>query len=153
MKNIFDLKKGHHKFYDKPQKFYTIYTSGNAVSFEQQETYGVFYTSKMIEHKRTNVFWFQPKRLKGTRKLSFYRLATDVCMNIEEAKTLAKQKRIQTAEERLANGEKKVKLNQTYLNNYSNFEPELDQDEYYKTRKMIRFTFPKLKEIRQSIFS
>ena len=72
-------------------------------------------------------------------------------MNIEEAKTLAKQKRIQTAEERLANGEKKVKLNQTYLNNYSNFEPELDQDEYYKTRKMIRFTFPKLIEIRQEV--
>ncbi len=28
---------------------------------------------------------------------------------------------------------------QTYLNNYSNFEPELDQDEYYKTRIIGKF--------------
>jgi len=149
-KDIFDLKKGQHELFDKPKKFYCLYGNGSNVSFQQRITYGVWHSTRKIDGKRVNVFYFQYKENKLTRQFDWWLRVTDVAMTIKDALILAKAKRIETAKEGLAVGERKVKLNQTYLNNYSNFEPSLEQDEYDKRYSRITFTFPKLKDIRQS---
>ena len=151
-KNIFDLKKGQHELFDKPQKFYSLINrNGSEVSFQEKITYGVWHRTKIKKGKRINIFYFQSKYNKGTRTFDWWSPVTDVAMTIKDALILAKAKRIETAKEGLAVGERKVKLNQTYLNNYSNFEPSLEQDEYDKRYSRITFTFPKLNDIRQSI--
>ena len=149
MKNIFDLKKGDYKFYDKPQKFYQLYVNGSDVLFEERETYGVWHRTKLISGKRINIFYFQSKHNKDTRTFDWYKRVNEVCSTIQEAIIMSKHLRIETAKSRLAKAEKTVKLNKRYLENSNNFEGVCKEQEYHKG--LFDITFPKLKEIRQGV--
>lgn len=153
MKDLFDLKKGEHKLFDKPQKFYEIWSSGSSVSFQEKITYGVWHHSRIVKRKRINIFHFQSEYNKGTRSFDWWLPVNDVAMTIKDALTISKARRIELAKESLVRGERIIKVNNIYLKDYSNFEPVLEQNEYQKRTKKFSINFPKLTEIRQSISS
>lgn len=153
MKDIFDLKKGEHEFFNKPQKFYEIWSGGSSVSFQEKITYGIWHSTKIKKGKRINIFYFQSGYNKGTRKFDWWLPVTDVAMTIKDALTISKARRIEIAKESLVRGERIIKVNNTYLKDYSNFEPVLEQSEWQKREKRFSINFPKLTEIRQSISS
>jgi len=150
MKDLFDLKKGYHNTYSKPQKFFEIYSSGSYITFKEKTTYAVWHHSKRIKGKTINIFHFQSEDNKGTRSFDWWLPVTDVCMTIKDALILAKTKRIETSKERLVKSKRIIKLNNTYLKNYSNFEPTFEQSDYEKRTKQFSVNFYKLDELRKS---
>ena len=101
MKDLFDLKKGYHNTYSKPQKFFEINSSGSYITFKERITYGVWHHSKIQKSKRINIFYFQSEHNKGTRSFDWWSPVTNVCMTIKDALIIAKAKRIETSKERL----------------------------------------------------
>ena len=65
MIDLFDLKKGEAKYYDKPQKFYVVRNNTNVPRITIKETYAVW------RRKTQNKVWFQSKYNKGTRSFDF----------------------------------------------------------------------------------
>ena len=151
MKDLFDLRKGQHKLFDKPQKFFEIYSTGSFATFKEKITYGVWHHSRITKGKRINIFHFQSEHNKGTRSFDWWSPVTNVCMTIKDALIIAKAKRIETSKERLVKSERIIKLNNIYLKDYSNFEPTYEQSDYEKRTKRFNVKFPKLDEIRQRV--
>ena len=55
MIDLFDLKKGEAKYYDKPQRFYVVRNNTNVPRITIKETYAVW------RRKTQNKVWFQSK--------------------------------------------------------------------------------------------
>ena len=121
-KDIFDLKKGQSKYYDKPQIFYVVRNNSNGLRIAINETYAVW------RRKTKNKVWFQSKYNKGTRTFDFSYTMDQLANTIPDALIMAKLLKIQRSQENVSKFREQADFLEEKLKDPNNFIATIDED-------------------------
>ena len=125
-KDIFDLKKGQSKYYDKPQIFYVVRNNSNGLRIAINETYAVW------RRKTKNKVWFQSKYNKGTRTFDFSYTMDQLANTLEDALRISKIFKIKRSEENIISYRQRADVLEEKLKDSNNFSATIDE-EYLKS--------------------
>jgi hypothetical protein len=137
MIDLFDLKKGEAKYYDKPQKFYVVRNNTNVPRITMKETYAVW------RRKTQNKVWFQSKYNKGTRSFDFSYTMDQLANSIPDALIMSKLFKIERSQENVDKFRKQADFLEEKLKDPSNFTASIDED-YLRKWGSNNVTFEKL---------
>ena len=126
MNDLFDLKKGQSKYYDKPQIFYVVRDNRNAPRITIKETYAVW------RRKTKNKVWFQSKYNKGTRTFDFSYTMDQLASTISDALIMSKLFKIERSQENVSRFRKQADFLEEKLKDSNNFTASIDE-EYLKS--------------------
>ena len=121
-KDIFDLKKGQSKYYDKPQIFYVVRNNSNGLRIAINETYAVW------RRKTKNKVWFQSKYNKGTRTFDFSYTMDQLASTISDALLMSKLFKIQRSQEAVSSYRQRASFLEKKLKDPNNFIATIDED-------------------------
>ena len=122
MIDLFDLKKGEAKYYDKPQKFYVVRNNTNVPRITMKETYAVW------RRKTQNKVWFQSKYSKGTRTFDFSYTMDQLANTVDDALTMAKLFKIKRSQENIIKFREQADFLEEKLKDTNNFIASIDED-------------------------
>lgn len=122
MIDLFDLKKGEAKYYDKPQRFYVVRANASAPRITIKETYAVW------RRKTQNKVWFQSKYNKGTRSFDFSYTMDQLANTIPDALIMAKLFKIERSQENVSKFRKQADILEEKLKDPNNFTASIDED-------------------------
>ena len=122
MIDLFDLKKGEAKYYDKPQKFYVVRNNTNVPRITIKETYAVW------RRKTQNKVWFQSKYNKGTRSFDFSYTIDQLANSIPDALIMSKLFKIGRSQENVDKFRKQADFLEKKLKDSNNFTASIDED-------------------------
>ena len=122
MIDLFDLKKGEAKYYDKPQKFYVVRNNTNVPRITMKETYAVW------RRKTQNKVWFQSKYSKGTRTFDFSYTMDQLANTVDDALTMAKLFKIKRSQENIIKFREQADFLEEKLKDPNNFIASIDED-------------------------
>ena len=137
MIDLFDLKKGEAKYYDKPQRFYVIRNNTNVPRITIKETYAVW------RRKTQNKVWFQSKYNKGTRSFDFSYTIDQLANSIPDALIMSKLFKIGRSQENVDKFRKQADFLEKKLKDPNNFTASIDED-YLRKWGSNNVTFEKL---------
>ena len=137
MIDLFDLKKGEAKYYDKPQIFYVVRNNNSAPRITIKETYAVW------RRKTQNKVWFQSKYNKGTRSFDFSYTMDQLASTISDALIMSKLFKIERSQENVSRFRKQADFLEEKLKDSNNFTASIDED-YLKKWGSIGTKFEKL---------
>lgn len=137
MIDLFDLKKGEAKYYDKPQKFYVVRNNTNVPRITIKETYAVW------RRKTQNKVWFQSKYNKGTRSFDFSYTIDQLANTIPDALIMSKLFKIGRSQENVNKFRKQADFLEEKLKDPNNFTASIDED-YLRKWGSNNVTFEKL---------
>jgi hypothetical protein len=137
MIDLFDLKKGEAKYYDKPQKFYVVRNNTNVPRITMKETYAVW------RRKTQNKVWFQSKYEKGTRSFDFSYTMDQLANSIPDALIMSKLFKIERSQENVDKFRKQADFLEEKLKDPNNFTASIDED-YLRKWGSNNVTFEKL---------
>tara|TARA_R100001463_G_C3481724_1_gene216999 strand:- start:195 stop:614 length:420 start_codon:yes stop_codon:yes gene_type:complete len=137
MIDLFDLKKGEAKYYDKPQKFYVVRNNTNVPRITMKETYAVW------RRKTQNKVWFQSKYEKGTRSFDFSYTIDQLANTIPDALIMSKLFKIERSQENVNKFRKQADFLEEKLKDPNNFIASIDED-YLRKWGSNNVTFEKL---------
>lgn len=137
MIDLFDLKKGEAKYYDKPQRFYVVRNNTNVPRITIKETYAVW------RRKTQNKVWFQSKYEKGTRSFDFSYTIDQLANSIPDALIMSKLFKIGRSQENVDKFRKQADFLEKKLKDPNNFTASIDED-YLKKWGSNNVTFEKL---------
>ena len=137
MIDLFDLKKGEAKYYDKPQRFYVVRNNTNVPRITIKETYAVW------RRKTQNKVWFQSKYNKGTRSFDFSYTIDQLANSIPDALIMSKLFKIGRSQENVDKFRKQADFLEKKLKDPNNFTASIDED-YLKKWGSNNVTFEKL---------
>ena len=137
MIDLFDLKKGEAKYYDKPQRFYVIRNNTNVPRITIKETYAVW------RRKTQNKVWFQSKYEKGTRSFDFSYTIDQLANSIPDALIMSKLFKIGRSQENVDKFRKQADFLEKKLKDPNNFTASIDED-YLRKWGSNNVTFEKL---------
>ena len=137
MIDLFDLKKGEAKYYDKPQKFYVVRNNTNVPRITMKETYAVW------RRKTQNKVWFQSKYEKGTRSFDFSYTMDQLANSIPDALIMSKLFKIERSQENVDKFRKQADFLEEKLKDPNNFTASIDED-YLRKGGSNNVTFEKL---------
>lgn len=122
MIDLFDLKKGEAKYYDKPQRFYVIRNNNSAPRITVKETYAVW------RRKTQNKVWFQSRFEKGTRSFDFSYTMDQLANTIQDALIIAKLLKIQKSQENISKFRERANFLEEKLKDPNNFTASIDEN-------------------------
>jgi hypothetical protein len=122
MIDLFDLKKGEAKYYDKPQRFYVVRNNNNVPRITIKETYAVW------RRKTQNKVWFQSKYEKGTRSFDFSYTIDQLANSIDDALIMSKLFKIERSQENVDKFRKQADFLEEKLKDPNNFTASIDED-------------------------
>ena len=122
MIDLFDLKKGEAKYYDKPQRFYVVRNNNNVPRITIKETYAVW------RRKTQNKVWFQSKYEKGTRSFDFSYTIDQLANSIPDALIMSKLFKIERSQENINKFRKQADFLEEKLKDPNNFTASIDED-------------------------
>tara|TARA_X000001388_G_scaffold29965_4_gene21326 strand:+ start:11410 stop:11829 length:420 start_codon:yes stop_codon:yes gene_type:complete len=122
MIDLFDLKKGEAKYYDKPQRFYVVRNNNNVPRITIKETYAVW------RRKTQNKVWFQSKYEKGTRSFDFSYTMDQLANSIPDALIMSKLFKIERSQENVDKFRKQADFLEEKLKDPNNFTASIDED-------------------------
>jgi len=122
MIDLFDLKKGEAKYYDKPQRFYVVRANASAPRITIKETYAVW------RRKTQNKVWFQSKYSKGTRTFDFSYTMDQLANTVDDALTMAKLFKIKRSQENIIKFREQADFLEEKLKDTNNFIASIDED-------------------------
>ena len=122
MIDLFDLKKGEAKYYDKPQRFYVVRNNTNVPRITIKETYAVW------RRKTQNKVWFQSKYNKGTRSFDFSYTIDQLANTIPDALIMSKLFKIGRSQENVNKFRKQADFLEEKLKDPNNFTASIDED-------------------------
>lgn len=122
MIDLFDLKKGEAKYYDKAQRFYVVRANANAPRITIKETYAVW------RRKTQNKVWFQSKYSKGTRTFDFSYTMDQLANTVDDALTMAKLFKIKRSQENIIKFREQADFLEEKLKDPNNFIASIDED-------------------------
>ena len=122
MNDLFDLKKGKSKYYDKPQIFYVVRDNSNAPRITIKKTYAVW------RRKTKNKVWFQSKYNKGTRTFDFSYTMDQLASTISDALLMSKLFKIQRSQEAVSSYRQRASFLEKKLKDPNNFIATIDED-------------------------
>ena len=122
MIDLFDLKKGEAKYYDKPQRFYVVRNNTNVPRITIKETYAVW------RRKTQNKVWFQSKYEKGTRSFDFSYTIDQLANSIPDALIMSKLFKIGRSQENVDKFRKQADFLEEKLKDPNNFTASIDED-------------------------
>jgi len=122
MIDLFDLKKGEAKYYDKPQRFYVVRNNTNVPRITIKETYAVW------RRKTQNKVWFQSKYNKGTRSFDFSYTIDQLANSIPDALIMSKLFKIGRSQENVDKFRKQADFLEEKLKDPNNFTASIDED-------------------------
>ena len=122
MIDLFDLKKGEAKYYDKPQRFYVVRNNNNVPRITIRETYAVW------RRKTKNKVWFQSERNKGTRTFDFSYTMDQLANTIPDALIMSKLFKIERSQENVDKFRKQADFLEEKLKDPNNFIASIDED-------------------------
>lgn len=122
MIDLFDLKKGEAKYYDKAQRFYVVRSNASAPRITIKETYAVW------RRKTQNKVWFQSKYNKGTRSFDFSYTMDQLANTIPDALIMAKLFKIERSQENVSKFRKQADILEEKLKDPNNFTASIDED-------------------------
>ena len=137
MIDLFDLKKGEAKYYDKPQRFYVVRNNTNVPRITIKETYAVW------RRKTQNKVWFQSKYNKGTRSFDFSYTIDQLANSIPDALIMSKLFKIERSQENVDKFRKQADFLEEKLKDPNNFTASIDED-YLRKWGSNNVTFEKL---------
>jgi len=137
MIDLFDLKKGEAKYYDKPQRFYVVRNNTNVPRITIKETYAVW------RRKTQNKVWFQSKYEKGTRSFDFSYTMDQLANTIPDALIMSKLFKIERSQENVDKFRKQADFLEEKLKDPNNFTASIDED-YLRKWGSNNVTFEKL---------
>jgi len=137
MIDLFDLKKGEAKYYDKPQRFYVVRNNTNVPRITIKETYAVW------RRKTQNKVWFQSKYNKGTRSFDFSYTIDQLANSIPDALIMSKLFKIGRSQENVDKFRKQADFLEEKLKDPNNFTASIDED-YLRKWGSNNVTFEKL---------
>jgi hypothetical protein len=137
MIDLFDLKKGEAKYYDKPQRFYVVRNNTNVPRITIKETYAVW------RRKTQNKVWFQSKYNKGTRSFDFSYTMDQLANSIPDALIMSKLFKIERSQENVDKFRKQADFLEEKLKDPNNFTASIDED-YLRKWGSNNVTFEKL---------
>ena len=137
MIDLFDLKKGEAKYYDKPQRFYVVRNNTNVPRITMKETYAVW------RRKTQNKVWFQSKYEKGTRSFDFSYTMDQLANSIPDALIMSKLFKIERSQENVDKFRKQADFLEEKLKDPNNFTASIDED-YLRKWGSNNVTFEKL---------
>jgi len=137
MIDLFDLKKGEAKYYDKPQRFYVVRNNTNVPRITIKETYAVW------RRKTQNKVWFQSKYNKGTRSFDFSYTIDQLANTIPDALIMSKLFKIERSQENVNKFRKQADFLEEKLKDPNNFTASIDED-YLRKWGSNNVTFEKL---------
>jgi hypothetical protein len=137
MIDLFDLKKGEAKYYDKPQRFYVVRNNTNVPRITIKETYAVW------RRKTQNKVWFQSKYNKGTRSFDFSYTIDQLANSIPDALIMSKLFKIGRSQENVDKFRKQADFLEKKLKDPNNFTASIDED-YLRKWGSNNVTFEKL---------
>ena len=137
MIDLFDLKKGEAKYYDKPQRFYVVRNNTNVPRITIKETYAVW------RRKTQNKVWFQSKYEKGTRSFDFSYTIDQLTNSIPDALIMSKLFKIGRSQENVDKFRKQADFLEEKLKDPNNFTASIDED-YLRKWGSNNVTFEKL---------
>jgi hypothetical protein len=137
MIDLFDLKKGEAKYYDKPQRFYVVRNNTNVPRITIKETYAVW------RRKTQNKVWFQSKYNKGTRSFDFSYTIDQLANTIPDALIMSKLFKIGRSQENVNKFRKQADFLEEKLKDPNNFTASIDED-YLRKWGSNNVTFEKL---------
>ena len=137
MIDLFDLKKGEAKYYDKPQRFYVVRNNTNVPRITIKETYAVW------RRKTQNKVWFQSKYNKGTRSFDFSYTMDQLANSIPDALIMSKLFKIERSQENVDKFRKQADFLEEKLKDPNNFTASID-DDYLRKWGSNNVTFEKL---------
>jgi hypothetical protein len=137
MIDLFDLKKGEAKYYDKPQRFYVVRNNTNVPRITIKETYAVW------RRKTQNKVWFQSKYEKGTRSFDFSYTIDQLANSIPDALIMSKLFKIGRSQENVDKFRKQADFLEKKLKDPNNFTASIDED-YLRKWGSNNVTFEKL---------
>jgi len=120
--DLFDLKKGKSKYYDKPQRFYVVRNNNNVPRITIRETYAVW------RRKTKNKVWFQSERNKGTRTFDFSYTMDQLANTIPDALIMSKLFKIERSQENVDKFRKQADFLEEKLKDPNNFIASIDED-------------------------
>ena len=120
--DLFDLKKGEAKYYDKPQRFYVVRNNNNVPRITIKETYAVW------RRKTQNKVWFQSKYEKGTRSFDFSYTMDQLANTIPDALIMSKLFKIERSQENVDKFRKQADFLEEKLKDPNNFTASIDED-------------------------
>lgn len=126
MNDLFDLKKGKSKYYDKPQIFYVVRDNSNAPRITIKKTYAVW------RRKTKNKVWFQSKYNKGTSTFDFSYTMDQLANTLEDALRISKIFKIKRSEENIISYRQRADVLEEKLKDSNNFSATIDE-EYLKS--------------------
>lgn len=122
MIDLFDLKKGEAKYYDKAQRFYVVRANANAPRITIKETYAVW------RRKTQNKVWFQSKYSKGTKTFDFSYTIDQLANTVDDALTMAKLFKIKRSQENIIKFREQANFLEEKLKDPNNFIASIDED-------------------------
>ena len=122
MIDLFDLKKGEAKYYDKPQRFYVVRANASAPRITIKETYAVW------RRKTQNKVWFQSKYNRGTRSFDFSYTMDQLANTIPDALIMAKLFKIERSQENIIKFREQANFLEEKLKDPNNFTASIDED-------------------------
>lgn len=122
MIDLFDLKKGESKYYDKPQRFYVVRNNTNVPRITIKETYAVW------RRKTQNKIWFQSKYSYGTRSFDFSYTIDQLANSIPDALIMSKLFKIERSQENVDKFRKQADFLEKKLKDSNNFIASIDED-------------------------
>ena len=122
MIDLFDLKKGEAKYYEKPQRFYVVRNNNNVPRITIKETYAVW------RRKTQNKVWFQSKYEKGTRSFDFSYTMDQLANTIPDALIMSKLFKIERSQENVDKFRKQANFLEEKLKDPNNFTASIDED-------------------------
>lgn len=122
MIDLFDLKKGEAKYYDKAQRFYVVRANANAPRITIKETYAVW------RRKTQNKVWFQSKYSKGTKTFDFSYTMDQLANTVDDALTMAKLFKIKRSQENIIKFREQADFLEEKLKDPNNFIASIDED-------------------------
>ena len=122
MIDLFDLKKGEAKYYDKAQRFYVVRANANAPRITIKETYAVW------RRKTQNKVWFQSKYSKGTKTFDFSYTMDQLANTVDDALTMAKLFKIKRSQENIIKFREQANFLEEKLKDPNNFIASIDED-------------------------
>tara|TARA_R100001129_G_scaffold161446_1_gene126358 strand:- start:681 stop:1100 length:420 start_codon:yes stop_codon:yes gene_type:complete len=137
MIDLFDLKKGEAKYYEKPQRFYVVRANASAPRIMIKETYAVW------RRKTQNKVLFQSKWNKGTKTFNFSYTMDQLANTIPDALIMAKLLKIQRSQENVIKFREQANFLEEKLKNPNNFIASIDED-YLKKWGSNSVSFDKL---------
>lgn len=137
MIDLFDLKKGEAKYYDKAQRFYVVRSNASAPRITIKETYAVW------RRKTQNKVWFQSKYNKGTRSFDFSYTMDQLANSIPDALIMSKLFKIERSQENVDKFRKQADFLEEKLKDPNNFTASIDED-YLRKWGSNNVTFEKL---------